>query len=69
LTVLDSHEIRNLIENRMSKIPPNLGNFPPDMQAYITAQAADLARKDFRFWVSPSPTGPHKSGLRQRPRQ
>ena len=30
----------------MSKTPPNLADFPPDVQAFVTAQAAELARKD-----------------------
>ena len=30
----------------MSKIPPNLANLPPDVQAFVAAQAAELARKD-----------------------
>ena len=30
----------------MSKIPPNLADLPPDVQAYVAAQEAELARKD-----------------------
>ena len=30
----------------MSKTPPNLANLPPDVQAFVAAQAAELARKD-----------------------
>ena len=30
----------------MSKTPPNLADLPPDVQAFVTAQAAELARKD-----------------------
>ena len=30
----------------MSKTPPNLANLPPDVQAFVVAQAAELARKD-----------------------
>ena len=30
----------------MSKTPPNLADLPPDVQAFVAAQAAELARKD-----------------------
>ena len=30
----------------MSANPPNLANFPPDVQAYIAEQTAALAAKD-----------------------
>ncbi len=30
----------------MSKTPSNLANLPPDVQAFVAAQAAELARKD-----------------------
>ncbi|MGB1266004.1 MAG: transposase, partial [Nereida ignava] len=30
----------------MSKTPPNLANLPPEVQAYVVAQAAELARKN-----------------------
>ena len=30
----------------MSKTPPNLANLPADVQAFVAAQAAELARKD-----------------------
>ena len=30
----------------MSKTPPNLVDLPPDVQAFLAAQAAKLARKD-----------------------
>lgn len=30
----------------MSKTPPNLANLPPDVQGFVAAQAAELARKD-----------------------
>ena len=36
----------------MSKTPPNLADLPPEVQAYVAAQAAELARKDARCWAS-----------------
>ena len=30
----------------MSKLPPDLTDLPPDVQAYVAAQAAELTRKD-----------------------
>ena len=30
----------------MRKTPPNLADLPPDVQAFVAAQAAELARKD-----------------------
>ena len=30
----------------MSKTPPNLADLPPDVQSFVAAQAAELARKD-----------------------
>ena len=30
----------------MRNIPPNLADLPPDVQAYVAAQSAELARKD-----------------------
>ena len=30
----------------MSKTPPNLADLPPDVQAFVAAQSAELARKD-----------------------
>ena len=35
-----------LLENGMSKAPPDLADLPPDVQAFMAAQAAELARKD-----------------------
>ena len=32
-----------LLENRMSKTPPNLADLPPDVQAFVAAQSAELA--------------------------
>ena len=30
----------------MSKTPPNLADLPADVQAFVAAQAAEMARKD-----------------------
>ena len=35
-----------LLEDGRSKTPPNLVDLPPDVQAFVTAQAAELARKE-----------------------
>lgn len=42
----DSHKTLNLVVNGMSKSPPNLVDLPPEVQAFVAAQAAELARKD-----------------------
>jgi transposase len=40
--ILDSHDCAHLVKNGMTKPPPNLTDLPPDVQAYIAAQAAEL---------------------------
>ena len=35
----------NLVEDPMSKTPPNMADLPPDVQAYVAAQEAELGRK------------------------
>jgi len=47
----DSHETRNLIEDRMSNTPPNLADLSPEVQAFVAAQTAELARKDAEYWA------------------
>jgi transposase len=39
----DSHDARDLVCNGMSKTPLNLANLPPEVQAYVAAQAAELS--------------------------
>lgn len=39
----DSHPDRILIQDGMSKAPQNLTSLPPDAQAFMAAQAAELA--------------------------
>jgi transposase len=42
MMVLDSQDGVHLVENGMSKALPNLADLPPDVQAYIAAQTAEL---------------------------
>ena len=42
MMVLDSQDGVHLVENGMSKALPNLTDLPPDVQAYIAAQTAEL---------------------------
>ena len=46
MLIWDSPRWPILLENSMSKTPPNLADLPPDVQAFVAAQAAELARKD-----------------------
>ena len=39
----DSHDARDLVCNGMSNTPPNLTNLPPEVQAYVAAQTAELS--------------------------
>jgi hypothetical protein len=39
----DSHDAQDLVCNGMSKTPPNLTNLPPEVQAYVAAQTAELS--------------------------
>ena len=40
--VLDSQDAPNLVEKGMRKLLSNLADFPPDVQAFIAAQTAEL---------------------------
>lgn len=42
----DSQDGSNLVAIDMNNALPNLADLPPDVQAFVTAQAAELARKD-----------------------
>jgi len=42
----DSHKALYLVVNGMSKTSPNLADLPPEVQAFVAAQAAEFARKD-----------------------